>query len=121
MNDLESLELKISKFLRFGVLFAGALMLVGWVMSIKFTSNPFVGFQTYDHISIQELIFFHLKRKDYGALVSYAGLFALISLPLIRVFLTGILFIRSGEKILAFIAALVLIGLLASFTLGIEL
>lgn len=121
MNDLETLELKISKFLRWGVVFSGILMLSGWIISFKWTADSFVNFQTYDHISIQELIGFHWKKKDIGPLVSYAGLFALISLPLIRVFLTGILFIRSGEKILATIAALVLLGLFISFSFGIEL
>jgi uncharacterized membrane protein len=53
-------------------------------------------------------------------LLSYAGLIALISLPVLRVLLTMILFLKQKEYILAVVAALVLIGLFVSFTFGME-
>lgn len=121
MNDIESLELKISKFLRAGVYLAGAVMFVGWVWKFKWSGNPFFNFEVYDRIPFIDLIKQHIYLKDWGILVSYAGLLILISLPLIRVLLTGILFIRQKEYTLAGIAFIVLSGLTASMLLGIEI
>jgi uncharacterized membrane protein len=45
----------------------------------------------------------------------------LISLPVLRVLLTSILFLKMGDKILAAIAASVLLVLVLSFALGFEL
>ncbi|RYZ64450.1 MAG: DUF1634 domain-containing protein, partial [Proteobacteria bacterium] len=46
-QSLEQMELRISKFLRYGVLVAGALMLVGWFGTVSFSGNPFDTFQVY--------------------------------------------------------------------------
>lgn len=121
MNEIESLELKISKFLRGGVFLAGAVMFVGWIWKLKWKGNPFFNFEVYDRIPFTDLIKQHIYLKDWGLLVSYAGLLILISLPLIRVLLTAILFIRQKEYMLAGIALIVLTGLSASLFLGIEL
>ncbi len=121
MNKIESLELKIAKFLRVGVIIAGLIMFAGWMAQFKLNGDPFFNFQTYDHIPLQDLIGLHLHRKHWGALLSYFGLAALISLPIIRVLLTAILFIRQKEFLLALIAMTVLIGLIFSMSLGIEL
>lgn len=121
MNELENLELKISKLLRWGVIFAGVLMLVGWVSQINLLGNPFFNFKQYDHIPLNDLLKLHYYHKHWGVLISYAGLAALISLPLIRVFLTAIIFIKQKEFALAMIAMVVLIGLIVSMSLGIEL
>ncbi len=121
MNEIESLELKIAKFLRYGVLFAGLIIVVGWVMLFKFSGNPFFNFDTYDRIPFIDLVKFNIHRKNWGALVSYSGLIALISLPLIRVFMTIFLFLKQKEFALAGIALIVLSGLIASMFLGIEL
>ena len=121
MNNIESLELKIAKFLRFGVIVAGLIMFAGWMMQFKFNGDPFFNFQTYDHIPLQDLIGLHLHRKHWGALTSYLGLATLISLPIIRVFLTAILFVKQKEYLLGMIAVTVLLGLLLSMSLGIEL
>lgn len=121
MNKIESLELKIATFLRIGVIIAGIIMFAGWMSQFKLNGDPFFNFQTYDHIPLQDLIALHLRRGHWGALLSYLGLAALISLPLIRVLLTTILFLRQKEFALAFIALTVLMGLLFSMYLGIEL
>jgi uncharacterized membrane protein len=121
MNELENLELKISKFLRFGVIFAGVVMLIGWVSQIKLSGNPFFSFKQYDYIPFSDLLKFHIYHKHWGVLTSYAGLGILISLPLIRVFLTAIIFIKQKEYALAMIAGVVLLGLIVSMSLGIEL
>lgn len=121
MDEIQNLELKIAKFLRVGIIVAGLMMLVGWGMGLKFKIDPFFNFQIYDPIPFQDLYNYHLKRGDWWILLSYAGLATLISLPVIRVLLTGILFIKQGEKTLAFVATLVLLALFVSFALGIEI
>lgn len=121
MNNIESLELKIAKFLRIGVIIAGLIMFVGWMAQFKLTGDPFFNFQTYDHLPLQDLLALHVYRKHWGALISYAGLATLISLPVIRVFLTAILFLKQKEFLLGMIALTVLIGLIFSISLGIEL
>lgn len=120
MNEIESLELKISKFLRAGVLVAAFFMFIGWMMQFKLTANPFFSFATYDQIPFTDMIQHHILRKNYGALISYFGLIVLISLPLIRVTLTGFLFLKQKEYILAAVAFLVLFGLIISFVFGFE-
>ena len=121
VEQLESLELKISKFLRFGVIVAGTFLVVGWVMSFTMSPNVFYVFQDYDRIPFVELFRHYLRRKEWGPIVSYAGLIILISLPILRVLLTMVMFIKLKERPLALIAGLVLLGLLVSFSFGIEL
>lgn len=121
MNEIETLELKIAKFLRAGVIVAGIIMFAGWLTQFKLTGNPFFNFESYDRIPFIDLIKYHIYRKDWGILLSYSGLVALISLPIIRVFLTAFLFIKQKEHTLAVIAFVVLLGLIASMTLGFEL
>lgn len=121
MNTIESLELKIAKFLRVGVAVAGGLMFVGWCFQIKWSGDPFFNFRIYDQIPFKDMVEFAIYRKQWGILISYTGLVTLISLPVIRVLLTTYLFLRQKEKILAGIAAVVLLGLILSMTLGIEL
>lgn len=120
-NKIEDLELKISKFLRLGIIVAGVLILGGWLVQLKFVANPFYNFEYYDQIPLQNLVMFHIRTKQWGYLVSYLGLFCLISLPIIRVFLTAILFVKQKEYVLANLAFFVLVGLLGSLFLGIEL
>ena len=117
----EHLEIKIALFLRYGVFLAGFLMFIGWAMNFKFSGNPYFGFSTYDQIPLIDLIEYYIRRKNWGALVSYSGLAMLISLPLIRVLLTAVLFIKQKEFTLAFIAFIVFAGLMLSLLLGIEL
>lgn len=121
MNNIESLELKIAKFLRVGVIVSGIIMFAGWMTQFKLSGDPFYNFQVYDHIPLQDLIGFHIYRKHWGVLISYFGLASLISLPVIRVILTAVLFIRQKEFALALIAFTVLLGLMLSMFLGIEL
>lgn len=58
-DSVESLELKIAKVLRWGVLLAGAIMLIGWGGMLvnggnaaSLTSNPFLAFSTYQEVSL---------------------------------------------------------------------
>lgn len=119
MEKMEDLELKIAKFLRLGVLVSGILIFVGWLMKFKLGVNPFYVFQDYDQISLPVLLRHYWKRRDWGVLISYAGMAALISLPIIRVMLTGVLFLKQKEHHLAIITLIVLLGLIGSFFLGV--
>lgn len=120
MNEIENLELKISKFLRYGVIFAGIVILIGWITMFKF-SNTFYTFRFYDKLPFIDIVPFYVYRERWGILLSYVGLIILISLPIIRVFLTAFLFIKQKEYILATIAIVVSIALIFSMFLGIEL
>lgn len=120
MNDLENLELRIAKVLRIGVVISGLLMLTGFVMQFRWSANALFNFTTYDPIPFIDLLEMNFKWKRIGPLVSYAGLIALISLPLIRVILTTYLFIRQKEYLLALIAFVVFVGLITSMALGIK-
>lgn len=121
-NDgLLALELKISKLLRIGVIAAGSLMLLGWISFLDFSQNPLIAFQSYKDESLVESLQTSLQNHDWGLLIAYAGLMILISLPLLRVLMTGILFVKQKEKILAGIAFFVFAILIISFSLGIEL
>ncbi len=121
MNEIQRLELRIAKFLRIGVIVAGLLMLAGFVLNFQLRGNPFFNFETYDRIPLADLLAHHWAHRRWGQLVSYAGLGALISLPLIRVLLTAVLFLRQRDYLMAILAGLVLAGLAVSFTLGFEL
>jgi uncharacterized membrane protein len=120
-DDLHTLELKIAKFLRVGVLVAGALLLVGWIGMILTQSAGLSGFHEYQEASPRELWELALASKRWPLLISYVGLACLISLPVLRVLLTSVLFFRQREKLLGCIALLVLLLLLFSFSQGIEL
>lgn len=121
MDELESLELKISKFLRIGVLVAGLLMLIGWIGQLLTKGSSFELFQTYKAISIQETIKIVITNNSWTEFIAYIGLIILIALPITRVLLTAFLFFKQREYILAGIASFVFIVLLISFSLGIEL
>lgn len=114
-----TLELLIAKFLRWGVFFCGGLIFVGWIMNLKWNANPFHIYKDYDPIPLWELISFYIRSQNYGGLISFAGLAALVSLPVWRVFLTGVLFLKQKERALAVIAFFVFTLLVISFLLGV--
>lgn len=116
-----SLELKISKFLRVGVLVAGGFLAAGWLLQIQFTENPFLAFAHYQSVSLAESLQTAAQERNFPQLISYMGLFVLIALPVTRVFLTAVLFLRRREFAMAFIAAFVLLVLAVSMMLGWEL
>jgi hypothetical protein len=121
MNELESLELKIAKFLRYGVLAAGLLMLIGWGASIPHAVDPFAHLKQHTASPLMDRLTVHVMAGEWPSILAYAGLSLLIALPLIRVLLTAILFIKQKELLLAGIASLVLIGLFLSFSLGFQI
>lgn len=120
-KELESLELRIAKFLRFGVILAGILIFGGWVVTLNLYKDPFYSFQIYDTFPLQNILSIYYRNGNWGILISYLGLAVLISLPLIRVLLTACLFLKQKDYLLGTIAFVVLMALLVSFFLGIEL
>lgn len=120
-DQLEALEIKTSKFLRAGVIVAGILIAIGWIGNWNFSTDPLFNFKTYDQIPLFDILQLHLRNGDWSVLTCYLGLATLISLPLIRVFLTMILFIKQKEIVLATISFAVLLGLVISMALGIDL
>ncbi len=121
MNEMNPLELKISRFLRVGVLVSVFFMLIGWLSSFQLTANPYSHFSLYETSSPAQNVALAFQSRSWGILCSYVGLSLLISLPVIRVFLTALLLVRTKEYALAFIALAVLLSLLLSFSLGIEI
>lgn len=120
-ESLYSLELRIAKLLRTGVLIAGVLIFIGWMTLIQLQGDPFTSFQVYEEVSLRSQVSKVLSEGKWGSVVCYVGLFVLVSLPSLRVLLTAILFVKRREYLLAAIAAFVLAVLAASFSLGIEL
>lgn len=114
------LELRIAKFLRFGVIACGALISVGWLLNIKWSGDPFYIYRDYDPIPFWELVSHYIRSRNFGALICLFGLASLVSLPVWRVFLTGILFAKQKENKLAAIAFLVFTLLIISFLLGVS-
>ena len=120
-RDTDSLELFIAYLLRVGVLSAGALMLIGWIVEIDFTRNVFIQFATYRDLRLVDALRELYDGERWGVLISYLGMTVLILLPLVRVMMTLVIFVKNRDFILAGISALVLTGLVLSFALGFEL
>jgi uncharacterized membrane protein len=120
MNQIDRMELKISKLLRIGVMVAGSVILLGWILAFRADKDPFANLQTYKAFNLLDSLQMHLILQNWGNIIVYVGLGILISLPVLRVLLSTILFLKQKEKIMALLGATVLIGLLLSFSLGIE-
>ncbi len=120
MNELERMELKISKFLRIGVVISGLIIAVGWIWSFDSSVDSFKNLQTYQPLNLIDSFEISFMLQYWGRMLCYLGLMILISLPVIRVLLSIFLFIKQKEKEMALIGAIVLIGLILSFSLGVE-
>ncbi|QLY23975.1 DUF1634 domain-containing protein [Bdellovibrio sp. KM01] len=118
---LHDLELKISKMLRSGVYIAGMLLLIGWLWQLYNSGDTLSDFQNYESRSLVETIHWAVVMHDRPLIVSISGLVVLVLLPITRVFLTGILFVKQKDRVLAIMAFAVFTCLVASFFLGIDL
>lgn len=119
-QKLSRLELKISFFLRYGVFVSAAFLFVGWMGQIFQSSDRLSHFQIYRPEPLEMIIQKALSLSDYPMLSAVLGLAILVSLPIIRVFLTAYLFIQSKDWYLAAMALFVSAILCLSFFLGIE-
>lgn len=120
-ESLNQLEYRISQFLRGGVLFAGLLLLVGWLWMLVNNREVLSTFDEYHPQSLAESLQWALIMNDRALMMSFFGLVVLVSLPVIRVLMTGVLFMKQKEYRLALMAFLVFSALVASFSLGIDL
>ncbi|KYG61103.1 DUF1634 domain-containing protein [Bdellovibrio bacteriovorus] len=120
-KTLNRLEYRISQLLRSGVLFAGIFLLVGWLWMWWKGEQSLSSLTEYQPTSLFENLQWALLMQDRAMLISYTGLIILVSLPVVRVFLTGILFIKQKENKLALMAFAVFVVLIGSFFLGIDL
>ena len=118
---LEDLEMRIAKLLRQGVIVSGVFLLVGWMLQIKWAGNPLLPFHNYQAEPLLQSLQLNWLAGDWALLISYFGLFVLISLPILRVLLTAILFFKQGDKVLASVATFVFVAILASCLLGFEI
>ena len=118
MRDVEKIELKISRVLSRGVIFSGIMILSGWLLSFNPQKDPFSSLQIYRTYSLMSSVQLFVMLDEWGNLLSIMGLGLLISLPVIRVFISMILFYQHKEKKMALIAAMVFVGLILSFTQG---
>lgn len=120
-KDIYALELFIARFLRYGVLIAGALMLVGWLAQLSFSVNTFEHFQVYHEVRLHDVLLEAWLERKWALLTSYLGMFVLISLPLLRVLMTFVVFLKKRDYALAGISALVIFSLALSLALGFEI
>ncbi|MDX9730895.1 MAG: DUF1634 domain-containing protein [Bdellovibrionales bacterium] len=118
MKQNGSIEVATAKVLKFGVLIAGALLLLGWLTQIRFSENVFLSFQSYDSSNFVGSLQEAWSSGQWGVLVSYLGLAVLISLPMVRVIMTGRVFLRDKEYLMVASVALVVIGLILGVSLG---
>ena len=118
---MDDLELKISKFLRAGVIIAGIFLSIGWMSLLYYNGSTFETLKIYHEAPLMGALGAALDAHSWTIIIAYLGLVILISLPILRVFLTAIIFVKQKEYLLAGIAGFVLITLIVSFTLGIEL
>lgn len=120
-SKINQLELKISHFLRMGVLVSAIFMAIGWSAYTFSHSVDYSHLAQYQHESFLTTFNSALSTNSWGTIISYVGLFILIALPIIRVLLTGILFVKEKDYVLGAIAFFVLFTLALSFYLGFEI
>lgn len=121
MMDERKIDNTISKLLHNGIIFSGLSILLGWVLSFNESANQLANLQNYQKRNLFLTLEMEVLAGNWALLVCYAGLFALICLPVLRVFVSMILLLKQKEKGMALISSLVLLGLLMSFTFGIEI
>lgn len=112
------LELWISYFLRGGVLFAGALVALGFGMMLIQGGVSLEVYQVYEEQSFFEMLHWAFLLQQTGVLMVALGLVVLVSLPVLRVLLTGILLLVNREWIVGSVSIFVFMALLLSFAMG---
>lgn len=119
-TELHRLELIVSQLLRVGVLIAGSTLAVGWLWML-WGSHPAPDVSEYSPISFNDSLHWALIMQDKALFIALVGLGVLVLLPLIRVFLTAILFIKQKDYRFGAMAFAVFAALVFSFLLGIEI
>jgi uncharacterized membrane protein len=127
-TGVRRLELRIAVLLRAGVLASAGLMAFGWAWEWVASAGDglgsaeaFAALGNYQSRPLSAELASLVAAQAWPVLLCYFGLFLLVLLPLVRVFLTSILFARQREKLLSALAAGVFLALIASFFLGLEI
>lgn len=114
------LELWISYFLRAGIIVSGALIGIGFVLMLVQGGVTLEAYKTYEAQSFVDMLQWSYLLNQSGVLLVAFGLAVLVTLPLARVFLTGILLYLSKEWIMGSVSMFVFITLIVSFALGLK-
>lgn len=120
-TETHRLELIVSQLLRGGVLIAGVLLTIGWVWMWINGQDISGNLKDYNPTTFTDTLQWAVIMQDRALLTTMTGLLVLVTLPLIRVFLTAVLFVRQKDYRLALMAIFVFIFLCVSFFLGIEI
>ncbi|KYG63721.1 hypothetical protein AZI86_12920 [Bdellovibrio bacteriovorus] len=121
VTEMHRLELIVSQLLRLGVLIAGALLFIGWVW-MWINGNDISGnLKEYNPTTFTDTLQWAVIMQDRALLTTMMGLVILVTLPVVRVLLTAILFIKQKDYRLAIMAIFVFAFLCSSFFLGIDL
>lgn len=121
LDKLHALELMISHLLRAGVVIAGLFLAIGWLWLWHKNGDLLHSFTTYQPQPFIETIHWALVTDDRPLFISMLGLVILVLLPIIRVFMTGVLFFKQKEKTLGLMALVVFVALIGSVLLGIDI
>ncbi|URZ01238.1 DUF1634 domain-containing protein [Clostridium felsineum] len=113
-NEIEEMELIISKFLMIGVLISALITFVGFIMLVVTGSSGYRGnvYPT-SPIKILEGAF---ELKSYAIILT--GLLILIITPVLRVGVSIIVFMKEKDYLYVKITSFVFIILIISFVLG---
>jgi len=120
-DGVYDLELRIAKLLRTGVVLAGLMLALGWILMLVHDEPSQRDLSHFAPVPLMSALPLAYLSRDWGRLVANAGLVVLVTLPLVRVLLTALLFWKNRERKLAWIALLVFSALVGSFLLGIEI
>ena len=120
MIDAREHERGIAHVLRAGVVVSGTLLAIGAGWKFDWQADPFTPLRTYAPRPLPYELGALFEARDWPTLFCYVGLGVLVCLPLVRVLLTAFLFVRTGERLLAAIAAGVFTALVLGFTLGFD-
>ncbi|AKN31577.1 membrane protein [Clostridium carboxidivorans P7] len=113
-NEIEEMEIVISKFLKFGVLLSAFVIFIGFAMFLLTGNSGYAG-STYPTEPIA-ILKGALAFKSYSIILT--GLMILIATPVFRVGVSIIVFMKEKDFLYAKITSLVFVILIISFILG---
>ncbi len=117
-------ELKIANyigvFLKIGVITAGFFLVTGWAWMLIDGDHEVRALQNYEASSLTERLEWAIILNDRAMIFATLGLALLVLLPLLRVFITVVLFGVSRDYKMTVMAFFVLLALIFSFSLGLN-
>ncbi|WP_423236894.1 DUF1634 domain-containing protein [Clostridium drakei] len=113
-NEIEEMEIVISKFLKFGVLLSAFVIFIGFLMFLITGNSGYPG-STYPTGPIS-ILKGALAFKSYAIILT--GLMILIATPVFRVGVSIIVFAKEKDSLYVKITSFVFIILIISFILG---